>query len=366
MDLGAQPLLGAFPLPGAPEPARMPLGVGTCRRCGLHQLTGESPAELDDPDAPSPWSSSTMAAHARAIVGGLIDRGEAGPESRILSIASHGGHLAQFFAERGLHSVVLDPLPERASRLRSDHIAVVVGAIDDARLPAALGRGSFDLVVDSYLLAHLPRPRTALRRIVSLLAPSGRIVIEFDHILATVDGGQWDAIRHGHHSYVSLGWLATELERLGLSVEEAEPQSVYGGSLLVRARRNGTPLPSVDEVLAREAAAALDGPDGLRPLSAAVTRGRREVAGHLRVALLHRHRIAGYGAPARSVTFLNTLGIGPELLPFVVDRSEAKQGRVVPGVGIPIRAPAALEAEPPDEVLVLVWDLAAEDRKSVV
>jgi len=72
--------------------------------------------------------------------------------------------------------------------------------------------------------------------------------------------------------------------------------------------------------------------------------------------------VVGYGAPARSITFLNALRIGPELLPFVVDRSASKHGRLIPGVGIPIRAPEVLLDDPPAEILVLTWDLVDEIR----
>jgi hypothetical protein len=75
--------------------------------------------------------------------------------------------------------------------------------------------------------------------------------------------------------------------------------------------------------------------------------------------------VAAYGAPRRGITFLNSLGVGPELLPFTVDRSPAKQGRLVPGVGLPIRAVEALLEDPPDEILVLTWDLVDEVRETL-
>src|SRR6202022_4860111 len=74
-------------------------------------------------------------------------------------------------------------------------------------------------------------------------------------------------------------------------------------------------------------------------------------------------RIAAYGAAAKGSTLLNYFGIGLETLDFVVDRSPHKQGRFMPGVHIPIRAPERLLEEMPDEVLLLTWNFA-EDRKS--
>jgi hypothetical protein len=72
------------------------------------------------------------------------------------------------------------------------------------------------------------------------------------------------------------------------------------------------------------------------------------------------HRIAAYGAAAKGAVMLNTCGIGADRIDFVVDRNEHKQGRFMPGVRIPIVAPERLLEEMPEEVLLLVWNIADE------
>lgn len=366
VDLGMHPVGGWFPLQDAAPDMRLPLRLGVCESCGLAQLIDPGPPEADEPDAPSPLSSTTMSGHARGFVGDLIERGLATESSRILSVASHGGHLAPFLAERGLSASILEGSPGRAGRLSGGPARVVAGELDGEVPPMGLEAGSIDLVVDSYLLAHLEHPRLALLRLRELLAPGGTLVMEFDHLLATVEGRQWDAVRHGHQAYLALGWLAHELAELGLDVIDAVPQPVYGGALRLYARASpGVVTPAVRDVLVRESAAKIDQPSGLAPLGTAVDEARHEVVAHLRAARVAGRRVVGYGAPARSITFLNALDIGPDLLPYVVDRAAAKQGRTIPGVRIPIQAPQVLLDEPPDEILILTWDLAAEVRESL-
>ena len=70
--------------------------------------------------------------------------------------------------------------------------------------------------------------------------------------------------------------------------------------------------------------------------------------------------VAGYGAPAKGNTLLNYCGVGPELLPFTVDRSPHKQGQYLPGTRIPIRAPEAIIEAKPAYVLILPWNLRDE------
>jgi hypothetical protein len=62
---------------------------------------------------------------------------------------------------------------------------------------------------------------------------------------------------------------------------------------------------------------------------------------------------------------LNALGIGPDLLSVTADRAESKQGRAIPGVGLPIVAPDELRSLLPADVLVLAWDLAEEIRAAM-
>lgn len=365
VDLGAQPAGSGFPHAADPPDRRLPLRLGVCASCGLAQLADPSPPETDEPDGPSPLSSATMTAHARGFVDDLVARRLATPSRRTLSLASHGGHLVPFLRERGLSATILEGDEARAERLAAAGEQVLRERVDAPGPDTEAGVGTFDLIVDSYLLAHLGHPRAALARMSALLAPGGTLALEFDSLLATVEGGEWDAVGHGHPVYLSLGWLLRELEAVGLAVVDAVPEPVYGGAVRVFARAGGRPGPSVDALLAREGSAGIGGPAGLAPLAEAVDRARREVVPYLKAARVAGRRVAGYGAPGRAITFLNALEIGPELLAFVVDRATEKQGRTIAGVRIPILAPEVLASEPPDDVLVLIWNLAAEVRSAL-
>ena len=71
-------------------------------------------------------------------------------------------------------------------------------------------------------------------------------------------------------------------------------------------------------------------------------------------------RIAAYGAAAKGTILLNSAGIGPDLIGFVADKSPHKQGKLMPGVRIPIVPPERLLEEVPDAALLLVWNLRDE------
>jgi hypothetical protein len=75
--------------------------------------------------------------------------------------------------------------------------------------------------------------------------------------------------------------------------------------------------------------------------------------------------VAGYGASSRGTALINLAGVGVDRLPFVVDRAEAKQGRLLPRARIPILAPSEVERAAPDDIVILPWPVAEQITKQL-
>jgi hypothetical protein len=70
--------------------------------------------------------------------------------------------------------------------------------------------------------------------------------------------------------------------------------------------------------------------------------------------------LVGYGAAAKGNTLLNFCGIRTDFLDYTVDRNPHKQGRLLPGSGIPIHPPERIRQTRPDYLLILPWNLREE------
>jgi len=374
LDLGRHPHASWFPtadeLSTTPT---WPLRLLRCRSCGLFQLDPDSPPEIDIEGAPAPTSSATMADHADRLVADAIGRDLLAPGARVIDLASHGGHLAPFMARHGIVPLVLETVPWRIAQLRAAGHSVVDAAPEHDVEPAGIGEA--DAVVDFYRLAHVPDLAAAVAGIARLLRPGGVAILEFDHALSTIAEVQFDSIRHGHFSYLTLGALAPLLAANRLEIESAMPLSVYGGALRVVARRrdavraaDGAPSTadaSVAAVRRDEDAAGLDRDDVLASIGPRVEALSGELRDHLRNLKSSGRTVAAYGAPTRASTLLNTARITAADIPFTVDRSAAKLGRFIPGAAIPIRSPDVLLDTPPDEILILTWDIADEVTRAL-
>jgi C-methyltransferase C-terminal domain len=332
LDLGRQPASDYFPLRGDPGPdPEYPLQMWLCARCGLAQLL-EDPTVPEEPRGTEPAALVAQAADAVARVAdaGLLPEG-----ARVAEYGSpHGGSWLGPLADRGLR-----PAGEE------DRAAVVL---------------------DCFGLMHAADQRAAVAERDARLAPGGVLLLQFHSLGAIVAHGQWNALRHGHYAYYSATALSGMLAAAGLSPRTAWNFDLYGGTVLLAARRDaddgGQPDETVQALLAAEAAAGLRDPAVVAGLQQAVMAGAGALRGWLTRAAGEGRTVLGYGAASRAVALLRTAGVDRDLLSAVADASPAKQGRRMPGSAIPVISPAELIDRRPDEVAVFVSDLMAEVR----
>jgi hypothetical protein len=187
--------------------------------------------------------------------------------------------------------------------------------------------------------------------------------VEFPHLFNTIRFVQFDTIYHEHYTYLSLLALDRVFARHGLRVFDVEEQPTHGGSLRLFVCLDAAvhaETANVERVRGDERAAGLDGPDGYAGFEARVTEVRDGLNAFLETARADGKTVLGYGAAAKGNTLINYCGFGPELVPMIADKSEAKQGLLTPGSHIPIVPPAELLAARPDYVLIFPWNLASE------
>ena len=372
VDLGRSPLANS--LLAAADLGRMepfyPLHAYVCDDCLLVQLEAqESPENIFSDYLYFSSYSETWLRHCRDYAHEMAARYRLGADALVVEVASNDGYLLQFFRERGIKVLGVEPAANVAEVARGRGIATETAffGVATARRLAAAGRQA-DLSVANNVLAHVPDLNDFVAGFKILLKPAGIATFEFPHLLRLIEEGQFDTIYHEHFSYFSLLAIDRIFAQRGLRVFDVEELPTHGGSLRVfathaeRAPRRG---PGFDRVIAAERAAALDRPAGYGDFAAAVV----EVKCRLLEFLIGLRRagksVAGYGAPAKGNTLLNYCGIGPELLPYTVDLSPHKQGRYLPGVQIPIHPPQRIFETKPDYVLILPWNLKDEIRRQM-
>lgn len=326
LDLGRVPAADFFPRavePIGPAESSHPLAMEMCRVCGLAQLADDDTV-TDEPRGLEPQALKDQAVDAvsRVAASGWLQG-----DSVIEFGSPHGGSWIPLLTERGY---------------------TVVAA-------------NADVVIDCLGIMHEPDQRAAFEVRAQVLSPSGAILLQFHSLLAIVQHGQWNALRHGHFGYYSLTSLGNLLDAVGLRMATAWEFDLYGGSVLVAAvRGDGSPDRSIRRILAAEDRLGITDPAVVARLQGCADRH----LGALKSWLVAEHdagrRVFAYGAASRAVALFSQAGIDARLMAGVADASPAKQGRRMPGTDIPIVSPDELLAAHPDSVLLTVPDLLPE------
>lgn len=369
LSLGASPLSNAY-LTGAQlsaMEATYPLDVFLCEQCFLVQIDELARADGifgEDYAYFSSFSESWLA-HCRGYTDTIVARYALGPQSHVVEVGSNDGYLLQYFQERSIPVLGIEPSASVARAAIAKGIPTEVVFFDAAyadRLRAAAP--PVDLLIANNVLAHNPNLNDFVAGIARVLAPRGVATLELPHLLRMLEGTQFDTIYHEHYSYFSLHAVEALFERHGLVVFDVEQLTTHGGSLRVHAQLAATgPWQIAEQV---EAVRVLERRSGLlSPQTYALFRERVVQTKHALLTLLIEAkragmRVVGYGAPAKGNTLLNYCGIRTDLIAYTVDLSPHKQGRYLPGTRIPIHAPEQIFVDKPDLVLLLAWNLRDE------
>ncbi len=368
-DLGTAPASNAFLTReqlAAPE-TFYPLRVLVCAGCWLVQTEDYTAREAlftEDYLYFSSFSASWLA-HAAALADQSIERHGLGPDSLVVEVAANDGYLLQYFKARGIPCLGVEPTHSTAEVARAKGIEVVERFFGVALADELLASGRrADLLLGLNVLAHVPDINDFLAGVARLLAPGGAACFEFPHLLALARGSQFDTFYHEHYSYLSLAALARIAPANGLVLEDAEPLPTHGGSLRLTLRRADaaavTPSERLRTLLAKEGAAGVETVDFYAGFQTECERIRHQLLTFLIAEHAAGRRVAAYGAAAKGNTLLNFAGVRADLLAFVVDRNVHKQGRFLPGSRIPVRPVEAIDAERPDTILILPWNLSTE------
>lgn len=343
-----------------------PLVVEVCDRCFLAQV-GEhkSATQIFDGDYTyfSSFSRSWLE-HAERFAAMAVVRFGLGAQSQVVEVASNDGYLLQYFLQRGIPVLGVEPTANTAEVATGKGVPTIVDFFG-SRLAKERLNGTADLIVGNNVFAHVPDINDFTAGLKAALKPGGVISLEFPHLLRLIEQVQFDTIYHEHFSYLSLGATERILGQQGLKIFDVEQLSTHGGSLRVLAvhaeNESQARSPAVDEVIAEEERAGLRNRTLYESFQPRIDRVRAEF---LRFLLEQRSvgaKVAGYGAAAKGNTLLNYCGIkGNEVIRFVADASPYKQGRFLPGSHIPVVGPERIDEEKPDIIVIFPWNLRDE------
>lgn len=368
LDLGRTPLSDRFLTDEQlkqPEPY-FPLEVAFCQNCGLVQILETVSPEILFCDEYPYYSSFSLALlkHSRENVLELIESRGLGSKSLVVELASNDGYLLKNYVENGIPVLGIDPADGPAKAAEKIGVPTLNDFFTMELTSKLVKEGrSADVVHANNVLAHVADTNGFVKGIHALLKEDGVAVIEVPYVKSLIDNHEFDTIYHEHLCYFSVTALDNLFRRHSLYLNEVKNLSIHGGSLRLFVERKERVGESVRSLLAMEKSEKIDRFEYYDNFSIKVEKLKKMTMELLNSLKKEDTVIAAYGAAAKGSILINYMGIGRDLIDFVVDRNIHKHGKYMPGQHIPICGPERLVEDMPDYVLMLAWNFAEEIMK---
>jgi 2-polyprenyl-3-methyl-5-hydroxy-6-metoxy-1,4-benzoquinol methylase len=367
-DLGMTPLSNSYLPSESLEKGEVfyPLHAYVCAKCFLVQVKQyELPENIFGDYAYFSSYSDSWLKHCQKYVDEITLRLRFNESAQVVEIASNDGYLLQFFKEKNIPVLGIEPAANVAKVAQEKGIPTCVQFFNSKLAEKLVKEGvSADLIIGNNVLAHVPTLNDFVKGLMILLKPQGVITMEFPHLLRLMESNQFDTIYHEHFSYLSLLAVEKVFAAQGLKIFDVDELNTHGGSLRIYAAHTEDQEKEISghvlRIRAQENSLQFDCLKGYEQFSIGVQQLKSDLLKFFLECKAEGKKVVGYGAPAKGNTLLNFCGIRNQFLEFTVDRSPHKQGRFLPGTHVPVKPVEAIRDAKPDYLFILPWNLKDE------
>tara|TARA_B110000014_G_scaffold254733_1_gene235666 strand:- start:666 stop:1184 length:519 start_codon:yes stop_codon:yes gene_type:complete len=150
-----------------------------------------------------------------------------------------------------------------------------------------------------------------------------------------------------------------------MTVYNVEKIPTHGGSIRAYISEGKSPQQSVNNLIREEKENGIDNLQTLENFNKKLQSNIEQIRELFVKLKKDNKRIFGYGAPAKSSTMINSIGLDNSNIELIIEDSPLKQGLFTPGSHIPITSPDILEKEIPDYLMIFAWNYSDEIIKKV-
>ena len=364
VSLGLQPLANNLKTKKSQEIDTYPLEMNYCPNCHNCQLSVSVDSKkmfLNYLYTSS--TSKTFRDHFASAAKKYTKEFNLNPKkSYILDIGSNDGIALNQFKKLNFKKILgIEPAKNLSSLANKNKIKTFNGFLTKKNLKKI--KKNADLILASNVFAHSDDLKEMAECMITLLSKQGTIIIEVQYLMNTLQDLTFDNIYHEHYNYWSLTSLINFFREFNVKIFKAGKINTHGGSLRVyiQKKKNVKVDKSVNKILQEEESYGIKNYDTYQKFAEKVYKVRDNVIKNIRKLKKNGNKLIGYGAPAKATTALNFFGISNEI-DCIIEDNKLKQGKVIPGVNIPIISKENIKKKP-DKLIVLAWNFFKEIKR---
>ena len=362
LELGKQPLANA--LKEAPDEIedKFSLTLIYCPESSLVQLR-----ETVDKEAlfsNYTWvsgTSSTTRDYARLFFQRAVEIAKPDFNDLIIEIASNDGTFLMPFLQHGYHNVLgVDPAKNIATvaNQRGVHTLDRFWGIEISE--AIVSKfGKARIVIARNVIPHVSELYDVIAGIEHALENNGVGIIEFHYAGQILQELHYDSIYHEHLCYFSIKSLSYLLALYNLVPFHIDTSSISGGSYVIYFSKNKRPQSeNYSNLLEKEKLIGVNDVQAWETFAKSCYKHKEKSIDI--AASFKNNTVLGFGASARSSTYLNFCGFDSNCIKAIIDSNPLKQGMYSAGSSIPVVTLERGMQMNPDLIFILAWNFRDE------
>lgn len=339
--------------------SKIPLDLSICNDCMHIQLKQiVKPEHLYSNYIYVSHASKVMEDHLVNGINDIIKENNIEKGSNILEIGANDGTCIKNLLSTGFTNVVgVDP----AANLHKTHNLPIICDFFNSNIKSKLidlGHNSFKLIYAFHCCAHIEDIQDVFTTIHELLDRDGIFVMEVGYFYEVFKKKLFDTIYHEHIDYHTCTVLQRFAKSKNLNLYDTSENNIQGGSIRFFFSKDlSRPVThNVMNSIQKESSIQLFNIENLTNWQRDITLCRQDISCLFNGIKSCGKKIAGYGASAKSTTFLYHYGLSKDNLEFIIDDSVLKQNLYTPGLNIPIKPMSILDKEHIDYIIILSWN----------
>jgi methylation protein EvaC len=228
--------------------------------------------------------------------------------------------------------------------------------------------GCFDIIYSANTISHIEDLDEVFQGVKISLSDKGVFVFEDPSIYSVMKNVSYDQFYDEHVHLFSVISLNNILQKNGLTIFRVDNLAVHGGSnrIYVKHLSCNKYFPvenSVDDNIRKETNFGLEEYKTYQFFSKKVEKSKEDLVILLKKLKNKGKKIISYGATYKSTTIFNYCGVGTNFIDYVTDTTQNKQGKLTPGMRIPIISPESGFNDTVDYAFLGAWNFKNEILK---
>jgi hypothetical protein len=270
----------------------------------------------------------------------------------IVDIGGNDGTLLNNFKKEINEKVRLINIdPSDVVKFVTDTDIEIINSYFDHEVVGKIGQKA-KLIVSTNVFQHLLDIESFISNITILLKEDGIWCLEFPYWCESMKTLQFDQIYHEHIYYYNVTPLKKIFDKFGLRIFNIGHHKIHGGTLrllICRKESSYSTDSSLEEYIDSE----------LVLNNTFYKEWQSKIDKHVEncksriLEISEKNNIVAFGAAAKGCVFLNYLKIDYKTIDYIIDDTEIKKGKFMPGTGLKIYDRKKINEDMPDYILIL-------------